>query len=281
MKTQQPSHTRTRLVDTDDVVGYRHATPNGVLYSTNGRNWSSESLTSTFEEPNSGLRDQGGSALYWGDIVLIRDPITSKNAHYAVICTRGGQPRLANLKTRGVTWLRPDSPSARQLGVKVGRIGDWGLTEALRAKIQQSVPLPPDLPTKFILWNVVSLVVGITTASLIQWLFMSTVGPVTACLGACLAQGLCLGISHRKSNWMSRERLLKLAGMTAVLLFTTGFCSGLLLSVQGSISVALAYGFSGAVIGATSTVISGDIVSWLSGGYAGELPKGKWNRLYP
>jgi len=170
---------------------------------------------------------------------------------------------------------------SRQLGVKVGRIGNWGLSANLRATIHAATPLPADLPLSRIGWNVLGLMTGLLTVASAQWVITGTVGPVSSVLGACAAQALYLGLSHQHSRWMSRDRLFKLAGCTALLLFVAGVISAAVLNDQSSMILSLAYGFSGAMIGGTSTILSGDMVSWVCGGYGGELPKGKWNRLYP
>ena len=278
---KEDSRTRTRLADTSEVLGFRLDGSDGVAYCTVNGAWQSEVIESDFEEPSTGLRDQAGAQLYWGDIVLTRDAMSGNQCHFAVLGGSNASIRLANLKTRAVTAIDLQHPLSRKLGTKVGRIGDWSLSAELRAQLEAIHPLPRSLPNGVMLWNILALCMGLAAAIAIQWLLNDSVGPVLSCLGVCLAQGSFLFVSHKRSFWMSRARLLRLAALTAATLFAFGFCISFLVATEWTLSAALAYGCSGAILSGTFTILSGDIISWITGGYGGELPKGKWNRLFP
>ena len=272
---------RYRLINENEVVGFRWETGLETVYSEDGNAWRTNPIDHECVEPSTGFKDQSGQALYWGDIVLLRDPTTKSTSHFTLIGQEGSQIRLANLQTRSLELLAPQSPIARRLGTRVGRIGEWHLTSEMREQLDALQPLPSDLPSA-VLWRVIlCLVLGIFVGAGIQWSILNTVGPVSTCLAASALLGCFLGFSHKRSGWLSRSRLLRLSGLTAIVLFGLSFASSWVLASECTLPLAFAYGASGAVLGGTLTLLTGDIISWLVGGYGGELPKGKWNQLYP
>ena len=72
---------RYRLINENEVVGFRWETETEVVYSEDGNAWRSKGIENECEEPFTGFKDQSGQALYWGDIVLIRDPATKATSH--------------------------------------------------------------------------------------------------------------------------------------------------------------------------------------------------------
>ena len=272
---------RYRLINENEVVGFRWETETEVVYSEDGNAWRSKGIENECEEPFTGFKDQSGQALYWGDIVLIRDPATKATSHFALLGREGSPIRLANLQTRALELLSPQNPIARRLGTRVGRIGEWRLTSEMRHQLDALQPLPAELPSAM-LWRVIlCLILGVLGGAGIQWLVLKAVGPVTTCLTASVLLGCFLGVSHKRSGWLSRSRLLRLSGLTASILFALSLLFSWLLTSEWSVTLGLAHGASGGILGGTLTLLTGDVVSWLVGGYGGELPKGKWNQLYP
>ena len=270
---------RTRLISGAVVAGYRWDTREGSFYSTDGQSWSGTPIEAEFTEHHTGLKDRSGTDLYWGDIVLNIDPQTKKQEYLTVLGGRN-DVLIANLRTQAIERLNLLSPMSRRLGTKIGRIGDWSLPPSIRNQLTTLAEVPPTLPTKAYLGSLMSLLIGTAVVSYMQWMFFDSIGPMATTLGACAAQGIFLGVSHKRSRWLSRKRLLRLAGATLALLAVAGFAASLVLVADWTMRYGLTYAFCGAVLGGTITMLSGDMISWLLGGYSGELPKGKWNRLY-
>ena len=100
-------------------------------------------------------------------------------------------------------------------------------------------------------------------------------------LGWLIVSGIYWWLSQRRSAWMTRKHLVTLTWQIALTLATVGVMYGVLFDDVISIRRSIVYMMVGLFLGGTVTTITGDMLSWIRGGYASELPKGKWNRRYP
>ena len=138
------------------------------------------------------------------------------------------------------------------------------------------------LPKWALLGAITSICLGSGAIAFVQHLWAETVGPVWTTLGGLFGMCVFWWFSQRKTAWLSRAHLIRLSWQMGLTLCIGSLFGGLyLLEHEVSMRVVVAYLLFGGLLGVTLTTISGDLVAWIRGGYASELPKGKWNRRYP
>ncbi len=283
MNTQSTTDHRARLCASHEVVGYCWISNQGVLFSSDEQAWSSEIIPHQFQERSIGWTDRNGTPLFWGDVVRGRDGPSRQSKYYGFFGPLDAPSVIADLKT-GELW---DLNSALAQSLKgsvewVDRVGAWSINDQIRSQLTRLVSASTPLPTWALIGALVSICLGSALSACVQHVFAHTMGPVWATLGGMF--GLCMywWVSQRKTAWLSRAHLIRLSWQMGLTLCVTSLVGGLwLLDHEISVRVVVAYLLFGGLFGVTLTTISGDLVAWARGGYASELPKGKWNRRYP
>ncbi len=274
---------RARLCDHHEVLGYSWISDEGVLFSSDGQTWRSEMIAHQFQELSIGWTDKNGSSLFWGDVVRGRHGPSRQSKYYAFFGPQNAPSVIADLKT-GELWDL-NSPFAQSLKGSVewvDRVGAWSINEPMRRQLSRLVSASTPLPSWALLGALVSICSGVTLSALVQHSFAHIVGPVWTAMGGML--GLCVywWLSQRNTAWLSRAHLIRLSWQMGITLCVISLIGGVcILDNEISFRVLVAYLLCGGLLGITLTTISGDLVSWVRGGYASELPKGKWNRRYP
>jgi hypothetical protein len=283
MVTSEKLDRKARLRNADGVVGYCWSSEEETLFPVDFGSWSREPIEFDYREVSAGWTDRNGTLLFWGDVVQTRDGPAGHSRFYVLAGSLDKPNLFADLKTGALFDLSsPTAHTIRNSAHKVDQIGDWNLDEHLRDELCRLVPESIALPRWALLGALMSLSAGAAMFSSLQYFFAASVGPVWTTLGALMGMSLYWLFSQRNVAWLSRKHLIQLSWKVGVMLAAVTLSTGfLLLDHAFSLRVAFVYALSGCLLGVTLTTISGDLVSWVRGGYASELPKGAWNRRYP
>lgn len=279
----QSSDHKARLCDTDGVVGYCWLSDQDTLFSIDQVSWSREPIEYLYLEMSTGWVDRNGTHLFWGDVVQAREGPAGHSRFYVLVGPLEKPNLLADLKTGALYSLSSlTAQTIRSSSHKVDQVGDWNLDERLRQELCRLIPQTEPLPKWALFGALMSLFAGAIVCIWAQYLLAGSVGPILTTLGAMLGMSVYWSLSQRNTAWLSRRHLIRLSWQVGLILAVGALIGGLLLFDHPfSLRVAIVYGLSGVVLGVTLTTISGDLVTWIRGGYASELPKGKWNRRYP
>ena len=283
MNTQPTTDQKARLCEAHEVVGYCWISDQGLLFSSDEQSWSSDHIPHQFQERSIGWTDRNGRPLFWGDVVRGRDGPSSQSKYYGFFGALDAPSVIADLKTGELWDLK--SPLAQSLKGSVewvDRAGAWSINDQIRSQLSRLVSASTPLPKWALVGAVASICVGAGLTAFAQHLFAETMGPVWMTLGGLFGMCVYWWFTQRKTAWLSRAHLIRLSWQMGLTLCMTSLVGGMwLLDHELSFRVVVAYLLFGGLLGVTLTTISGDLVAWIRGGYASELPKGKWNRRYP
>ena len=264
---------RYRLVDELRVVGFMLQNAQERLYSRDGEQWQRDAIEFEHAQHWTGQRDRNGQSIYWGDLITFRLPDGQMSPRQLVL----GSEDLTILACTETRQFQPVNEEQRGFELRYGQviqqINNYPITssdyQALKvAKIVQA----ESSVTEAILAMVV-LLVGISLSASVQMLFSEEVGPISSVAGGLLALG-CLSLHQKRSRQMlTRKWVFALAKRTGII----GMVIALLtLGAENDpiqVRRLVAYSLTGCLIPGTLMILTGDMVSWVTGGYDGELPK--------
>ena len=124
------------------------------------------------------------------------------------------------------------------------------------------------MPKLVVLWALLFLTGGLSISAFVQLWLTGEAGPVLSTLGGSLSLASYWWLSQRRSAWMTRKHLVTLTWQIALTLATVGVMYGVLFDDVISIRRSIVYMMVGLFLGGTVTTITGDMLSWIRGGYA-------------
>ena len=282
MQSISAKEQRGRLRADQRIVGYGRFSPVQSVFSVDQTQWGTEPIEHEQVEMSIGRADTSGRLLYWGDVIQCRVRPTGGPSYLAILGPMERPNILADLKT-GELWTLDQRISDGLLtsSTWVDEMGSWSLPPKVLAQLTDLVPSDRPMPKLVVLWALLFLTGGLSISAFVQLWLTGEAGPVLSTLGGSLSLASYWWLSQRRSAWMTRKHLVTLTWQIALTLATVGVMYGVLFDDVISIRRSIVYMMVGLFLGGTVTTITGDMLSWIRGGYASELPKGKWNRRYP
>ena len=264
---------RYRLIEQLKVKGFMTQNDHEKLYSTNGDQWQRDTIVFDHAQHWTGQKDRYGQMIFWGDLVTFRLPDGQMSPKQLILGSEG-QTILACTETRR---FQPIDEQHQEFELRYGQVvqqitnypitlGDYN---ALRvAQIVRS-----ETSIREALLALAVLLVGIALSAGAQMFFADEVGPISSIGGGLLA--LCWLSLRQKRNRqrLTRKWVFALAKRTALIGILIALFA---LGTEGDSVTArsvVAYALTGFLIPGTLVVLTGDMVSWVTGGYDGELSK--------
>ena len=264
---------RYRLVEELKVKGFMTQNGHEKLYSTNGDQWQRDTIAFNHAQHWTGHKDRYGEMIFWGDLVTFRLPDGQMSPKQLIMGSED-QTILACTETRR---FQPIDEQHHEFELRYGqviqRITNYPITlgdyEALRvAKIVRS-----ETSIREALLALAVLFVGIALSAGAQMFFADEVGPISSVGGGLIALGWLSLRQKRKRQMLTRKWVFALAKKTGLIGVLIALFA---LGTEGDFVTArsiVAYGLTGFLIPGTLVVLTGDMVSWVTGGYDGELSK--------
>ena len=269
-----------RLWNGEDLVGYCRAAGGSKLYSPDGYAWSGTFIPSTHEDLQVPYRCASKRVFHGDWLLTAATPGTDEPVRLLVLAD----------ENHGVAFFDPKGPriypgedaregaSVRWFSRVLGPTPQDPVLLVASSMLEQASASGSSNTTRVAGALSLVLILCVFMTGLLQQAVTGFVGPLAPSFGALLGSMAFWAVLRRRtSRPISREQLKGVGLRTAAVLSLVGGLLGPLplLVGEGNFSLeslaarALALGVFGALLGAGTTVLGGDLVAWRSGGYRG------------